>query len=157
MLSTNNTEVRVGPAAWDELGDELRAVRTEVFIHEQGVAPELEWDGEDAVSHHFVATTVEHPPRVVGTARLMRTGQIGRMAVLKDFRGMGIGRTLLDQAVEFALASGFARIFLHAQTHAREFYEKAGFRAADAGEFVEANIPHVEMEFVQSPRSGSSE
>ena len=117
-----------------------------MFVNEQGVPKHLEIDGLDQSSYHFLATTSggEH----VGTARLLQTGQIGRMAVLKTYRGSGIGRQLLECAVAKALELKFSEIFLHAQTHAIDFYARNGFEAYGR-EFDDAGIPHRSMRYVR--------
>lgn len=142
-LTTERVEVR--HAEWIEWEHELRAIRSEVFIEEQGVPRELEWDGLDKTAYHFIARTIAAPHRSIGTARLLRSGQIGRMAVLLPYRHRGIGMELLRVAVEYAREKKIKKIHLHAQTHARQFYEKAGFRVV-GDEFLEAGIPHLEME-----------
>jgi predicted GNAT family N-acyltransferase len=134
--------VRVSTVPWATHGAALRALREIVFIREQGVPRDLEWDGHDEVSQHFAA--YDERDVLVGTARLMPTGQIGRMAVVKDRRGTGIGRQLLDLAVAEARRQGLRHIHLHAQSHAQDFYRKSGFVVVGA-EFAEAGIPHVEM------------
>jgi predicted GNAT family N-acyltransferase len=133
--------VYVARASWTTEGAKLRAVRERVFIIEQGVPRELEWEDDD-VSQHFYA--YDDAGRVLGTARLHPTGQIGRMAVLPEHRNLGIGRRLLELAIAEARRLGLPRIFLHAQSHAQGFYEKSGF-VMHGGEFEEAGIPHVEM------------
>lgn len=134
--------VHVFETTWTERSDALRRVREIVFIDEQGVPREEEWDGLDEGARHFVA--IEESGAVVGTARLLPTGQIGRMAVLPQHRGRGLGRRLLDAAVDAAARAGADRVFLHAQTHAVPFYRKAGFDV-EGDEFVEAGIPHRHM------------
>ncbi|MDE0691078.1 MAG: GNAT family N-acetyltransferase [Gammaproteobacteria bacterium] len=100
-----------------------------------------EWDGRDDDSRHFLAESDGKP---IGTARLLAAGQIGRMAVLQRARGLGIGRLLLDAAVTAAREGDYPEIFLEAQTHAVEFYRKAGFRP-EGPTFMEAGIPHQRM------------
>ena len=136
-------DVHVVPVPWSSHRDPLRRVREAVFIEEQQVPRELEWDGEDEVSTHFLALTESGHP--VGCARLLPSGQIGRMAVLPSHRGTGLGRRLLAEVIEEAKRQGFARVHLHAQTHALDFYRKSGFLPV-GGEFLEAGIPHQAME-----------
>ncbi len=136
-------EIHVIPAEWSRHREQLRAVRERVFIEEQKVPRELEWDGEDEVSRHFLA--LDDSGRAVGCARLLPSGQIGRMAVLPEHRGRGLGARLLRAAVEDAERQGMRKVFLHAQIHAAGFYLKAGFLPV-GGEFMEAGIPHQSME-----------
>ncbi len=118
-------------------------IRREVFVAEQSVPEEIEIDGQDASSMHFLA--VNELGQYIGCARLLPTGQIGRMAVRKTHRGTGIGARLLQACVLAAQEKGFDRVFLHAQSYAEEFYQKGGFiRFGD--EFSEAGIAHVAME-----------
>lgn len=135
--------IHVLPVPWDSHRDRLRQVRERVFVEEQSVPRELEWDGEDEVCTHILALT--EAGQAVGCARLMPSGQIGRMAVLPEFRGTGLGRRLLDEAIEEAKRQGMRHVHLHAQTHAAGFYRKAGFLPV-GGEFMEAGIPHQGME-----------
>ncbi len=136
-------QIHVIPADWSRYRDQLRAVRERVFIEEQRVPRELEWDGEDDVSRHFLA--LDESGRAVGCARLLPSGQIGRMAVLPELRGCGLGARLLGAAVDEARRQGMRKVFLHAQTHAAGFYRKAGFVPV-GGEYMEAGIPHQSME-----------
>jgi predicted GNAT family N-acyltransferase len=135
-------DVHVVPVDWLTHSDALRAIRSAVFIEEQGVPKEIEWDGEDDVCHHFMA--INEAGQRVGCGRLMPSGKIGRMAVLPEFRGQGIGRQILDAAIARASELGFRRVTLHAQADAVGFYRKAGF-LAEGGEFTEAGIPHQAM------------
>ena len=135
--------VRVAEVAWDTHRDALTTIRHDVFVIEQGVDAAEEWDGEDAASRHFLAQ--DAAGQAVGTARLMPTGQIGRMAVPKELRRHGIGAKLLAAAIEAARAANHERIFLHAQAHAVGFYERLGFEAI-GDPFTEAGITHRLME-----------
>jgi predicted GNAT family N-acyltransferase len=143
---------------WSGNQTKLRQIRERVFIAEQGISRDLEWDGNDEDADHFLALNEAGQP--LGTARLLKSGQIGRMAVLTEHRGLGIGRQLLDEAVHHATTIGLTRVFLHAQRSAEEFYRKSGFRPCGE-EFLEANIPHIEMvlelpiPFVAPERTGS--
>lgn len=138
---TAGVDVRI--ADWGKDEALLRAVRRRVFVEEQHVPEEIEWDGRDEASLHVIAR--DHRGAVIGTARLLPSGQIGRMAVLPERRGFGVGRALLEAAVEAARARGDVEVHLNAQTHARGFYEAAGFIAVGK-EFEEAGIPHQRME-----------
>jgi len=136
-------QTHVIEAGWDEHIETLQRIREVVFIKEQEVPKEIEWDGEDENSTHFLA--VNELGQYVGCARLMPSGQIGRMAVLEEYRGTGVGAELLAFAVEHGKAAGFDRLFLHAQSYALSFYKKGGFLAYGE-EFEEAGISHVSME-----------
>jgi len=128
-------------ADWTKDKEKLSKIRRIVFIDEQNVPEELEWDDDDADSIHFLVSIEQH---VVATARLKKDGQIGRMAVLKEYRNQGIGSTLLAFVLQTAAQNRHKKVYLHAQTSAIHFYEKQGFKAY--GEiFYEANIPHRGM------------
>lgn len=129
-------------ADWTGDGERLAAVRREVFVREQRVPEEMEWDGADAACVHAIAE--DGTGRAIGTARLLPDGSIGRMAVLAAWRGRGVGGALLRRLLEVAERRGDAEVTLHAQTHACGFYERHGFRRRGE-EFMEAGIPHVEM------------
>ena len=120
--------VHVYEVSWESHQTELRAVRNAVFIEEQNVPRDLEWDGMDETSIHFIAETSDGD--VIGTARLMPSGQIGRMAILISYRGHGIGRRMLDMAIQSAHRSGMKEVFLHAQSYALEFYLKSSKKRA---------------------------
>jgi predicted GNAT family N-acyltransferase len=128
--------------AWPEALPLSRPVREKVFIEEQNVPRELEWDEWDERSDHAVACDAQG--RAIGTARLLPDGRIGRMAVLKECRGRGTGAALLEALLGRARQRSTARITLHAQAHAAGFYRRFGF-SVRGGEFLEAGIPHVEM------------
>ena len=127
---------------WHACERTLRAIRTRVFVEEQGVPEALEWDGLDEPSRHVVAVAADGTP--IGTGRLLRDGHIGRMAVIKEWRGRGVGSALLERLLAIAGSMGMNEVKLHAQTHAIGFYARQGF-TVEGGEFMEAGIPHVEM------------
>ena len=135
-------KISIREVAWEQFQEELIDIRTTVFVHEQNVPHELEIDGLDATAIHFLAETSDG--RAIGTARLLDTGQIGRMAVLKSYRSQGIGRELLQHAVAKAIELNYEEIFLHAQTHALDFYSRNGF-VAYGPQFDDAGIPHRAM------------
>lgn len=128
---------------------EACAVRTTVFVDEQGVPPDLECDEHDRSDARAVHVLARDPAgHVVGAARYYVTDattvQIGRMAVLAAQRGRGVGARLLAALVAEARRRGFARAHLHAQTHASAFYRKAGFYD-DGEELWDAGIRHQPM------------
>jgi predicted GNAT family N-acyltransferase len=127
---------------WAHGQDRLSQVRRAVFIDEQGVPEALEWDADDAGSLHFLV--IDRAGQAIGCARLLPDGHVGRMAVLPDWRGRGVGRALLDAVLREARARGHVTLRLSAQTHAAAFYARAGFVAV-GGEYEEAGIPHVAM------------
>ncbi len=127
---------------WQTHQSVLSNIRRLVFIVEQEVPQEEEWDGLDDTAWHWLATDENDEP--IGTARLLSTTQIGRMAVLPEYRGLHIGAALLERAVEKARHLGYESVFLNAQTHALAFYEKSGFEY-EGEEFLEAGIPHRRM------------
>jgi predicted GNAT family N-acyltransferase len=128
-------------AAWHGEADKLRAVREAVFVREQNVPLELEWDEVDPQCDHVLA---EAQGKSIGTGRLLPDGHLGRMAVLPAWRNQGVGSAILNELVAIADERAMPRLVLHAQTRARRFYERHGFRA-EGEEFMEAGIPHVRM------------
>ena len=145
MISNDFT---VEPATWSVDFADLRAVRTEVFVVEQAVPEDEEWDELDALSQHVIAR--DPNGRSIGTGRLTPKGTIGRMAVVKDWRGRGVGEALLRVLLEQARARHFRSIEIHAQSHALAFYERAGFEAY-GDEFDECGILHRHMRIAIDP------
>ncbi len=135
----NSISVRV--ADWQKDNADLRRIREKVFIAEQAVPPELEWDTEDAQAVHFLAYEGDY---AIGTARLLLDGQIGRVSVLKDWRGLNVGDALLAAVIAEAERRGLHEQRLSAQVQATPFYERHGFRILSE-EYLDAGIPHVDM------------
>jgi YbgC/YbaW family acyl-CoA thioester hydrolase len=137
-------DVRLG--TWDQLGREAQAIRTAVFVQEQQIPAEMEWDAADASCMHVVA--YNRFGMALGTGRLLEhapgVAKVGRMAVLQTMRGAAVGRALLDALVECARQRGEQQVLLHAQASAAAFYARAGF-SARGDPFEEAGIAHVEM------------
>ena len=127
---------------WEDEALTLRAIRTEVFIYEQQVPEAMEWDEFDAISTHVLASNFDGQP--VGTARLLPDGHIGRMAVLKEWRGKGYGSAMLQKMLEELRNRRKQIVMLNAQASAVKFYEKFGFKVSGE-EFLEAGILHVKM------------
>jgi YbgC/YbaW family acyl-CoA thioester hydrolase len=137
-------DVRIG--SWQELGTAAQAIRKQVFIDEQKIPAEMEWDGIDPDSVHALARNRFGVP--LATGRLLEhvpgVAKIGRMAVMPSMRGSRIGRAVLDALLQAARARGDREALLHAQCSAAPFYARAGF--VERGPvFEEAGIPHVEM------------
>ena len=128
--------------SWDKHKKDLIRIRTLVFINEQLVPPELEWDGYDNDCWHVIAST--NDVEYIATGRMLYDGHIGRMAVLPEFRGQGIGSAMLNELINLAKQQGLREVFLHAQTSAIEFYQNHGF-VISSDEFMDAGIPHVTM------------
>ncbi|MEU6572987.1 GNAT family N-acetyltransferase [Streptomyces sp. NPDC046805] len=130
-------------------------VRKEVFVVEQGVPQDLEYDEYDAVAVHVLAVREDGTP--LGTGRLLygeeaaaktggdpSVGSLGRLAVTREARGLGVGVALVRAIEEAARARGLAAVDLHAQTHALGFYERLGYEAYGP-EFPDAGMPHRAM------------
>jgi predicted GNAT family N-acyltransferase len=149
------------PAAWryriavGQLPGDLPSiheVRRQVFIVEQGIPADLEWDARDAACQHVLATDMRQ--MAIGTGRLDPEGRIGRMAVLPAWRSQGVGYALLASLLDLARAQGHLKVVVHAQCTVTDFYRKAGFRE-QGRPFMEAGIEHVIM--VNTLSSGSNE
>ncbi|WP_030693468.1 GNAT family N-acetyltransferase [Streptomyces globisporus] len=143
----------------EALGDEDReacfAVRREVFVEEQGVPQEIEYDTYDATAVHVLAVGADGLP--LGTGRLLHgadavgktgadasVGSLGRLAVAKAARGLGVGAALVRAVEDVARERGLSAVDLHAQTHALGFYERLGY-VAYGPEFPDAGMPHRAM------------
>lgn len=143
------SDFQVELASWEADSAALMAVREAVFIVEQEVPREEEFDELDPTSVHVLARDADGRP--VGTGRLTPEHKIGRMAVLTEWRGRGVGDALLRTLLEHAHARSYGEIELNAQVTAIKFYEKAGFEATGE-EFLEAGIRHRTMRLALGPR-----
>jgi predicted GNAT family N-acyltransferase len=120
----------------------IRTVREAVFVLEQGIPAELEWDNADAQAQHVLALVDSNP---IGTGRLLADGRIGRMAVLPQWRGHGVGTALLKQLLELARQGGQHKVYVSAQQAVNGFYQRHGFQPQ--GEpYREAGILHIKMQ-----------
>jgi predicted GNAT family N-acyltransferase len=142
--------LRVIRTDWAADSAALLAIRHRVFVEEQAVPLELEHDAYDATAVHLLALVDDTP---VGTARMLPGGHIGRMAVLAEWRGRGIGTALLRSLLELAESQGVRSPYLHAQCSAIGFYERLGFRA-EGPEFIDARIPHRLMRIPETQANG---
>lgn len=129
--------------SWQEHQADIKHIRHQVFIEEQNVPIELEWEGNDDQFHYVLA--VNNKSRAIGTGRIDQAGHIGRMAVLKAWRNHGIGSAILKALLDYAQQQHIPRLILNAQSSAIPFYEKQGFDII-SDEFMDAGIPHKTME-----------
>jgi YbgC/YbaW family acyl-CoA thioester hydrolase len=131
---------------WGDLGRDARRIRTAVFVEEQRIPADLEWDDADATAVHAVA--YNRLEQAVGTGRLLQhapgVARIGRMAVHRAIRGAGVGEGLLQALLEAAARRGDREVVLHAQRTAEAFYAGLGF-TPQGKPFDEAGIAHIEM------------
>lgn len=134
--------IQIKQVSWQQAEHHLRAIRTPVFIEEQFVAPDFEWDEIDHSALHLLAM-LENVP--VACLRIIDYHKIGRMAVLKAFRRHGLGAALLLEAVKLCKAHGSNCVYLSAQTHAIEFYQRYGFKVTSEV-YQDVHIPHVDMQ-----------
>lgn len=144
MAMTMTSTVEILRVEWTEAADALRHIRRTVFVEEQHVPEELEWDEHDALCAHFLARVDATP---VATARLTLSGQIGRMAVLSPYRHRGLASSLLLAVLAEARLRGLRRVFLHAQVPVVNFYSRYGF-TMEGEIFLEAGIEHCAMSLI---------
>lgn len=144
---------------WKTHANELSHIRREVFLKEQQVPVEDEWDGKDETAIHFL---VQNASNAIGSARLLidelnqqQHFHIGRVAVLKPFRAQGIGQQLMEFILTYCAKAAPYQIYLHAQTERRTFYERLGF-VAQGDVFMDAGIPHISMFLQPSGPTNSS-
>ena len=134
-------ELQIHVGLIEDLEPGLRAVRDVVFIDEQGVPAEIEWDGSDADYTHVLVTDGQTP---IATGRINIQGRVGRMAVVADRRGEGIGVIVMERLEAIGRGMKLDRLYLNSQVSAMGFYQKLGYKPVGE-EFAEANIPHQKM------------
>jgi YbgC/YbaW family acyl-CoA thioester hydrolase len=128
--------------SWDEVGPAARAIRDAVFVREQGIPVELEWDANDALCRHVVVSN--RLGQALACGRLLPDGHIGRVAVLQAVRGSQTGLLLMRALMREAYAAGHREVEISAQLAVERFYRKLGFVAC--GEpHMEAGLPHLRM------------
>lgn len=132
---------KIRSGTWQELAIDAKAIRESVFIQEQHIAPEDEWDELDAVSIHFVV--YEHD-QAIATARLLANHSIGRVAVLKTHRGLKIGQQLMQAVIDYAKREQRPFLKLSSQVHAIGFYHALGFKQQGES-YLDCGIPHIDM------------
>ncbi|MDS7928750.1 GNAT family N-acetyltransferase [Acinetobacter sp. V102_4] len=126
---------------WKQLEKDAKLIREQVFIQEQGIAPEDEWDDLDAMVLHFIVYDREQP---IATARLLPQHSVGRVAVLMPYRKQGIGKILMQHIIDYARQQNLPYLKLSAQTYVTAFYEALGF-VVQGEEYLDCGIPHIDM------------
>ncbi len=134
---------------WHDGEPLLRAIREAVFMREQGVTAELEWDGLDETCHHALALSATGD--AIGCGRITPDGHIGRMAVLPEWRGKKVGSAILEALLDYARNQHQTRVEISAQVQALPFYQKFGFEA-EGKVFQDAGMPHRKMSLHLLPR-----
>ncbi len=137
--------LRIELGGWESMRDRAVPVRYTVFVEEQKVPVEIELDEFDPSSLHAIAVAADES--VLGTGRLLPDGHIGRMAVLRQARGAGVGTALLLALLQAARVRGEREVILSSQRHAIPFYERFGF-VAEGEEYDDAGIPHRAMRLI---------
>lgn len=127
---------------WHDGEPLLKSVREAVFIHEQGIAPELEWDGADEQCRHALVLSAQG--EAIGCGRMMSDGHIGRIAVLPKWRKQKVGTAIVEALLDYARAHDYPQVDVDAQTYAVPFYH--GFEFVEEGvAFMDAGLPHIKM------------
>ena len=135
------TQLTLRSSSWDVLQHDAKLIREQVFIQEQQIAAEDEWDAEDAVSLHFVVYDQDQP---IATARLLQNNSVGRVAVLKSHRGLGVGKVLMQAVIAYTQQQQRPFLVLSSQVHAQAFYQALGFMQ-EGEEYLDCGIPHIHM------------
>ncbi len=137
----DNQTYRIQSGTWSDLEKDAKWVRKAVFVIEQNIPESEEWDAQDSISLHFVVYAQDQP---IATARLLQNNSIGRVAVLQQARGTGLGKRLMQHIIQVAKDQQREYVKLSAQTHAIGFYANLGF-SQHGDEYLDCGIPHVDM------------
>jgi len=145
-FEAGQTMLQARTGSWNELSADAGAIRTRVFVQEQRIPAELEWDAADASALHAVVYNRLQQPVAPGRLLQVRPGlgQIGRVAVHEVLRGGGAGQVVMQALIDAARRRGDTELMLHAQRSAENFYARLGF-VARGEPFDEVGIPHIEM------------
>lgn len=143
------TPFTVSLVCWHDGEPLLRAIREAVFIREQHVSEELEWDNMDGGSRHALALTLNG--EAIGCGRILPNGHIGRMAVLPEWRNKRVGTAIMEIMLNEARARGLKQVDVEAQVQALPFYHLFGF-VEHGKEFMDAGMPHKKMKLKLEPR-----
>ena len=141
LIESGDCMYQVKHGRWDQLQQDAKLIRTQVFICEQGITEADEWDDQDVISQHFVIYDQDQP---IATARLLQNHSVGRVAVVKAYRGQGIGQMIMLEIISYAQKQGLSVLTLSSQVHAISFYEKLGF-TVQGNPYDECGISHIEM------------
>ena len=133
----------VSLVCWHDGEPLLKSIREAVFIREQGVPAELEWDGLDESCRHALA--LSHQGDAIGCGRMLANGHIGRIAVLPQWRKKKVGTAIMEALLDYARAHDYKQVDVDAQTYALPFYRSFGF-AEQGKEFMDAGLPHIKMD-----------
>ena len=143
------TPFTVSLVSWHDGEPLLRAIRDAVFIHEQNVPTDLEWDGKDEECRHALALSLNGD--AIGCARMLPNGHIGRVAVLPQWRNQKVGTAIMEALLNEARSRGYKQVDVYAQTNAIPFYHNFDF-VEYGKEFVDAGLPHRKMKLKLLPR-----
>lgn len=141
LIESGDCMYQVKHGRWDQLQQDAKLIRTQVFICEQGITEADEWDDQDVISQHFVIYDQDQP---IATARLLQNHSVGRVAVVKAYRGQGIGQMIMLEIISYAQKQRRSVLKLSSQVHAISFYEKLGF-TVQGNSYDECGISHIEM------------
>tara|TARA_B100001964_G_C14111561_1_gene544074 strand:- start:52 stop:471 length:420 start_codon:yes stop_codon:yes gene_type:complete len=126
---------------YEENQKDICRIRFEVFVDEQNVPEDLEIDGLDDEAKHVLAYIDDE---AIGTGRILSDGHIGRVAVLKKYRGLGIGNSVMRELIKWAQQNKLEKLWLSSQWHAHSFYLDLGF-VCEGDIYEEAGIDHIKM------------
>ena len=129
LIESGDCMYQVKHGRWDQLQQDAKLIRTQVFICEQGITEADEWDDQD---------------QPIATARLLQNHSVGRVAVVKAYRGQGLGQMIMLEIISYAQKQGLSVLTLSSQVHAISFYEKLGF-TVQGNSYDECGISHIEM------------
>lgn len=133
----------VSLVSWHDGEPLLKSIREAVFIREQGVPEELEWDGLDESCRHALA--LSHQGDAIGCGRILANGHIGHIAVLPQWRKQKVGTAIMEALLDYARTHDYKRVDVDAQTYAVPFYHSFDF--VERGKiFMDARLPHIKMD-----------
>jgi predicted GNAT family N-acyltransferase len=132
----------VSLVTWHDGEPLLKSIREEVFVREQGVPAELEWDGLDESCRHALA--LSHNGDAIGCGRMLPNGHIGRISVLSQWRKNKVGTAIMEALLDYARSHDYKQVDVDAQTYAMPFYHSFGF-TEQGKEFLDAGLPHIKM------------